>query len=360
MLSGEKLRRARKDLNLSQRDLGEMIGVSGTLIGHYENGLRSPRGTTLQKLAEALGVDPDWLTMQDGDDIRDNYMLRFNSVLQLAGLFADPEHGRGFLKAYSQLCWNLNELQRAVDENQIDDDAEPPEADGDELENLRRIETFAQNCCWSYAVLREKVPAGMLAEKENFSQWRKERAEFDFLLGEYLKMNGRGRAICRKVIENLLSKAEYTGGDREQCDLWTVGKRFKEVREEQGRSLQEVSAQSKIEESRIQEIERGQGTAATAKEISHICFALDLPISGVLPFEAEEAERLNKFYDSTQAVLENGPNVSPEYYDSVCGIVLAQWENAAQELISRIGKRDDENMREQLRILGTNGSDKTL
>lgn len=356
MLSGEKLRRARKDLHLSQRDLGEIVGVSGTLIGHYENGLRSPRGKTLEKLSEALGVDPDWLMLQDADDVRDNYTVRYNSILQLTGLFADPEHGRGYLKAYSQLCYNLNELQRVVGENQIDDDADTPsEVDGDELEDLRRIETFAQNCCRSYAELKEKSPRGMLAEKENFNKWNKERQEFDFLLGEYLKLNSRGRGVCKQVIMNLVAKPEYASENGKKSDMLAVGRHLQEVRVEQGRSLEEVSKQSGILTSRLLEIEGGQGEPADGTEVSHICFVLGLSISDVIPFDAAEAERLNKLYDQTKGILNFGPNISEEYYNSVRDLLLTQWGEAAQRQLAHIRKSDTENLAEQLRTVEQEG-----
>ena len=56
MTFGEKLRSARIALNLSQIELGEMVGVSERSIYSYEQTGAFPRKHILKKLAEALRV----------------------------------------------------------------------------------------------------------------------------------------------------------------------------------------------------------------------------------------------------------------------------------------------------------------
>ena len=57
MTIGERIKKARKDAKLTQKDLGEKIGVSGSMIGQWENDLRCPKMETLQKIASALDVN---------------------------------------------------------------------------------------------------------------------------------------------------------------------------------------------------------------------------------------------------------------------------------------------------------------
>ena len=54
MTTGEKIREARKRVNLTQKQLGELIGVSGAMIGQYETGIRNPKTETLKKLTKIL------------------------------------------------------------------------------------------------------------------------------------------------------------------------------------------------------------------------------------------------------------------------------------------------------------------
>ncbi|TBV01229.1 helix-turn-helix domain-containing protein [Phytopseudomonas dryadis] len=55
---GEKLSRRRNELGLTLRELGDIIGISGSQISRYEAGQAKPRRKVLVRLAEALGMDP--------------------------------------------------------------------------------------------------------------------------------------------------------------------------------------------------------------------------------------------------------------------------------------------------------------
>lgn len=51
---GERIRNARKKAGLTQVQLGEKLGVSGSMIGQYEKDLRKPKIETMDKIATAL------------------------------------------------------------------------------------------------------------------------------------------------------------------------------------------------------------------------------------------------------------------------------------------------------------------
>lgn len=52
---GEKIKQERQNANMSQKELGEKLGVSQAMIGQYESGKRKPKVETLTKIANALG-----------------------------------------------------------------------------------------------------------------------------------------------------------------------------------------------------------------------------------------------------------------------------------------------------------------
>lgn len=54
---GQRIREARLQAKLSQKELADRLGVSASLIGQYENHIRIPKYETQQKIAHALGVD---------------------------------------------------------------------------------------------------------------------------------------------------------------------------------------------------------------------------------------------------------------------------------------------------------------
>lgn len=57
----DRLRMLRKEKGLTQKQLGEMIGVGRTTISEYENGKIVPRQDGLIKLAEILHTSVDFL-----------------------------------------------------------------------------------------------------------------------------------------------------------------------------------------------------------------------------------------------------------------------------------------------------------
>jgi transcriptional regulator with XRE-family HTH domain len=55
---GKKLRKIRRNKDVTQEQLAELIGVSADFISQIERGLNSPSFETLLKLAEVLEVPP--------------------------------------------------------------------------------------------------------------------------------------------------------------------------------------------------------------------------------------------------------------------------------------------------------------
>lgn len=58
-----RIRELRKTKKISQKELGEMIGISASTIGMYEQGRRDPDTKTLLTLAKVLDVSVDYLIM---------------------------------------------------------------------------------------------------------------------------------------------------------------------------------------------------------------------------------------------------------------------------------------------------------
>ena len=56
MTTGEKIKEARKKAGMTQAELGALLGVSGSMIGQWENDFRHPKLETRAKIADALGI----------------------------------------------------------------------------------------------------------------------------------------------------------------------------------------------------------------------------------------------------------------------------------------------------------------
>ena len=53
---GNRIREARVQAGLKQKELAEKIGVSESRVSQYEKGSQNPRIGTLLKIADALGI----------------------------------------------------------------------------------------------------------------------------------------------------------------------------------------------------------------------------------------------------------------------------------------------------------------
>lgn len=56
MTTGEMIRTIRKEKNLTQKDLGLILGVTQATVGQYETNANPPKLETLERIAAALGV----------------------------------------------------------------------------------------------------------------------------------------------------------------------------------------------------------------------------------------------------------------------------------------------------------------
>ena len=70
MTVGENIRRIRQERGLTQRQLGELVGASEAYIRAYESGRRNPKPSSLEKMADALSVNPEVLANSEFDGIK--------------------------------------------------------------------------------------------------------------------------------------------------------------------------------------------------------------------------------------------------------------------------------------------------
>ena len=65
MSFGEKVKRARLSLDITQKELSNMAGISARTISSYENGHSLAHGNNARRLAEALRVSADYLLSEE-------------------------------------------------------------------------------------------------------------------------------------------------------------------------------------------------------------------------------------------------------------------------------------------------------
>lgn len=62
---GEKLRTLRQRQGLTQKQLGDMLGVHQTHVWRLEQGKKTPNAAMILKIADIFGVTPNQLMLDD-------------------------------------------------------------------------------------------------------------------------------------------------------------------------------------------------------------------------------------------------------------------------------------------------------
>ena len=77
MILGYRLRELRKEMNMSQDELGKLLGVSKVSVSGYEKGNRIPSLDVLNQILDVFGVSADYLlgrelnvVCEDNENIR--------------------------------------------------------------------------------------------------------------------------------------------------------------------------------------------------------------------------------------------------------------------------------------------------
>src|SRR3989344_5350430 len=112
---GNKIATARKKANLSQAELAQQVSISAQAVGKWERGESMPDISTLNRLAEILGVDLNYFSenfQAANTEVTNIESLKKQSTEPPSGgqnLPAMPTgHAGG--KAEKKLNWNMSEL----------------------------------------------------------------------------------------------------------------------------------------------------------------------------------------------------------------------------------------------------------
>lgn len=61
MTTGERIKKLRKDLDLTQQKFGERLGIKGNTVAQYELGRNEPIDAVLSLICKEFNVNEDWL-----------------------------------------------------------------------------------------------------------------------------------------------------------------------------------------------------------------------------------------------------------------------------------------------------------
>lgn len=134
-----RLKKLRQELNISQREFAESIGVSAMAISTYESGSKSPSIETATKIVLKYNVSLDWLlglsNKKNYDNCIETYSDIFNILLKLDSFinirkidddetpFWTPQNYMYFSSEYIDACLStLKKYKDLLNEQSIDND----------------------------------------------------------------------------------------------------------------------------------------------------------------------------------------------------------------------------------------------
>ena len=105
-----RLKKIRKELKLTQNELGEKIGITGATVSDIERGKLSLTDRNITLICEKLAVNEDWIRFGNGEMFRPELPLDENTVL-LANL--DMENNPK-IKTFFEIFEQLDDKSKAV------------------------------------------------------------------------------------------------------------------------------------------------------------------------------------------------------------------------------------------------------
>ena len=112
----DRLKRLRKDLDLTQKEFAEKIGSSQNVLANYEIGRRNPSSSVINNICKTFGVSEEWLRNGTGEMFIEK--SRSEVIAEFAGnLMKDEEESfkRRFVEALAQLdTKDWEDLERLV------------------------------------------------------------------------------------------------------------------------------------------------------------------------------------------------------------------------------------------------------
>lgn len=119
---GENIRRLRTEKHLTQKQLGERLGVSAQMIGQYETGVRKPRYGTIKRIANALDVitleiiNYDHPTNFDRvtDTMLTNWLASKEYIKAEMGTEIEDDSFAQFINSIAELGFKLNEKGQQI------------------------------------------------------------------------------------------------------------------------------------------------------------------------------------------------------------------------------------------------------
>jgi transcriptional regulator with XRE-family HTH domain len=111
---GDRIKDLRKQKNLSQSELADKVGISYAQIGRYETKGSQPPAETLKKIADALGVTPDFLIYGTSGEKAKTKLKDADLIQQFQAIESMDEEDKNVVKKLIDAFITKKQLQKLV------------------------------------------------------------------------------------------------------------------------------------------------------------------------------------------------------------------------------------------------------
>lgn len=113
---GARIKAARKQAGLKQKELAEKLGMSPGGVGRWENDFRTPTVKTLTKIANVIGCDLADLLPDEAQRVQTNnvYWERINAIAARQRAKGISKYGVGLENNPAAILERINHLQEEL------------------------------------------------------------------------------------------------------------------------------------------------------------------------------------------------------------------------------------------------------
>jgi len=117
MSFGSRLRARREELGLKQSELGVLLGVTGSAVGNYENGVSSPKADILYRVFDVLKCDANYLFQDEMQELQTEHYSAAE-IKMIKKYRALDEHGTDMVdivldREYAR-CFALRDIEEST------------------------------------------------------------------------------------------------------------------------------------------------------------------------------------------------------------------------------------------------------
>ncbi|HAE91684.1 MAG TPA: XRE family transcriptional regulator [Tissierella sp.] len=117
---GEILRNLRKEADITQEELGNIVGVTTSMIGMYETNARKPSYEVLLKIAEYFNVTTDYLLGKSDSKTSNNKLAEQEKYIESIRLDTAEDAMKFILQQPSLMAFGGYDLNEMTEEEILD------------------------------------------------------------------------------------------------------------------------------------------------------------------------------------------------------------------------------------------------